>query len=257
MKLRIVKYSISWLALILLIGAATMGLAVSFQSLEPGAHDIVFLTLAWVLVVASGIWLFIYASKENLRRGMEKEEAKIMESKPERKRESKKAISETDSLDIDSVARKIVRRTSPDEAPAEWGKDLLAMLSSELEIMSGVFFHKNNKNIFESVASFASSHAHEPYTFKEGEGLTGQVVMNKQLALYTTIPDDYSEVFSGLGKVKPSYLAIVPIIVKNKCIAVFECAGFKYTSAEIEHVLQIVSRELAAKIADAETQEKE
>ncbi len=257
MKLRIVKYSVSWLALILLIASATMGLAVSFRTLEPGGIDIVFLSLAWIFVVASGTWLFVFASREILRKELEKKEAELIVSKPEKKRESKKPTSETDSLDIDSVARKIVRRTSPVDVPADWGNSLLALLSSELEIMSGVFYHRNKKNVFESVASYAFSHAHEPYTFKEGEGLTGQAVMNKQLAIYTTIPDDYAEVFSGLGKVKPSYMVIAPIVVKNKCLAVFECAGFKYTSAEIEHVLQIVSRELANKIEGPGEQEKE
>jgi hypothetical protein len=252
-----VKYSISWLALVLLIAGASMGLIASFQNLEAGRYDFIFLSLAFVMVVAAGIFLFNYASKEILRLDIAKQEKEDSEKIPERKREKKKTISESESLDIDPVARKIIRRISPGNSPAEWGHELLGMLSSELEIMSGIFYFGNPKNVFEAEASYAIGHAHEPYRFKEGEGLTGQAASNKAITVYKTIPDEYADVFSGLGKIKPSYLAIVPIIVNDKCVAVFECAGFKYTVSEIEHLLQIVAREIAVKIsAEGEADKK-
>ena len=251
MKNRMVKYSVAWIALALLIAGATMGLLLSFRHLEAGRYDFIFLSLTWIIVVAAGIFLFNFASKEILRieiADQEKEDAKKI---PERRREKKKPVAESESLDIDSVARKILRRISPESPPAEWGNELLGMLSSELEIMSGVFYYRNKKNVFESAATYAFAHAHEPYSFKEGEGLTGQAASNKAVTVYKTIPDEYSEVFSGLGKVKPTYLAMVPIVVKEKCIAVFECAGFKFTGPEVEHLFQIVAREIAAIITAA------
>ncbi len=250
MKFRIVKYSISWLAVSFLIAGATMGLIVSFKHIESSWSSAMLLSLAWLMVVASGIYLFNYASKEILRKELAKEEELLNKEHPEIKREKKKPITESESLNIDQVARKIVRRLSTEDSPSDWGNELLAMLSTELEIMSGVFYFRNKKNIFESVATFAFVHAHEPYSFIEGEGLTGQTASNKAISVYTTIPDDYSEVFSGLGNVKPTYIAMVPIVVKEKCIAVIECAGFKFQGEEIEHLFQIVAREISAKISD-------
>ncbi len=247
MKFKIVTYSLSWLALSLLIVGATIGLIVSFQQLEPGGYHIVFLSLAWIIVVASGIYLFIFASKEILRRELEKKESELPDSKAVIKKE-RQAKSETEGLNIDPVARKIVRRTSSEKEPSEWGNELLKMLAAELEIMSGVFYFRNKKNLFESLATYALSHIQQAYTFEEGEGLSGQAALNKQNSVYTTIPDEYTEVCSGLGKVKPTYLAMIPIVVKEKCIAVIECTGFKYTGAEIEQLFQIVARELSAKI---------
>ena len=245
------KYSVAWFALAFLILGATMGLIVSFQNLEAGKLDFIFLLLAWIIVVAAGIFLFNYASKEILRTKLAKQEKAETEKIPEKKREKKPYKTESESLEIDPVARKILRRISTENPPAEWGNDLLRMLSAELEIMSGVFYFRNQKNIFKAEATYAFGHAHEPYTFKEGEGLTGQAASNKAITVYKTIPEEYSDVFSGLGKVKPSYLAIVPIIVKDKCIAVFECAGFKFTVPEIEHLFQIVAREISASILKA------
>lgn len=224
-----------------------MGLIVSFMQLEPRGYNIVFHSLAWIIVIASGIYLFIYASKEILRMELAKKESESADDQPVIKKE-KQSKSETDVLNIDPVARKIVRRVPLEKDPSEWGHELLKMLSTELEIMSGVFYFRNKKNNFESVATYAFAHAHQPYTFTEGEGLTGQVALNKLNAVYTTIPDEYSKVFSGLGKVKPKYLAMIPIVVKEKCIAVIECAGFRFTGAEIEQLFQIVARELSAKI---------
>lgn len=251
MKYRMVKYSVAWIALALLIAGATMGLLISFQHLEAGRYDFVFLSLAWLIVVSAGIFLFNYASKEILRTEIADKEKEAAEKNPEKKRAKKQAISESELLDIDPVSRKILRRVTPASPPAEWGSELLRMLSSELEIMSGVFYFRNRKNVFESLATYAFAHAHEPYSFKEGEGLTGQAASNKAITVYKTIPDEYSEVFSGLGKIKPNYLAIVPIVVKEKCIAVFECAGFKFTGPEIEHLFQIVAREIATTITAA------
>jgi len=251
MKYRIVKYSVAWIALILMIVSATMGLIVSFRNLEAGRYDFVWLSLAWILVVASGVFLFNYASKEILRLEIARKEEEEAGKIPEKKREKKKAVAESEALDIDPVSRKIIRRITPEDPASEWGNDLLRILSSELEIMSGVFYFRNKKNIFAPVATFAFVHAHEPYSFKEGEGLTGQTAANKTITVYKTIPDEYSDVLSGLGKAKPSYLAIVPVIVKDKCIAVFECSGFKYTAKEIEQLFQIIAREIASKISAA------
>jgi len=201
-------------------------------------------------VVSSGIFLFNYATKEILRSEIADKEIEAEKIIPAKKREKKQATSESESLDIDPVARKILRRISPSSPPAKWGNELLGMLSSELEIMSGVFYFRNRKNVFESQATFSFAHVHEPYTFKEGEGLTGQAASNRTITVYRTIPEEYSEVFSGLGKINPTYLAIVPIVVKEKCIAVFECAGFKFAAPEVEHLFQIVAREIASKIAE-------
>lgn len=252
MKYRIAKYSVAWIVLILLILSATMGLIVSFQNLEAGRYDFIWLSLTWILVVVSGIFLFNFASREILRLEIIRKEEEEAAQKPEKIREKKKAIVESEALDIDSVARKIARRISPEKPAGEWGNDLLKLFSSELEIMSGIFYSRNKENIFESVATYACAHTHEPYSFMEGEGLTGQVAANKTLRVYKTIPDEYTEVFSGLGKMKPSYLAIVPVIVNKKCIAVFEIAGFKFKVEEVEHLLQIVAREIASKISTAD-----
>jgi hypothetical protein len=57
------------------------------------------------------------------------------------------------------------------------------------------------------------------------------------------------DVYSGLGKARPAYLAIIPLIHKNKTVAVLECSGYKYDPHDIENMFRIFSRDLMDKIS--------
>ncbi|MDA3823454.1 MAG: GAF domain-containing protein, partial [Bacteroidales bacterium] len=144
----------------------------------------------------------------------------------------------------------IVRRVNPNDNPEKWGLQLLKQLVAEIEIMSGLFYFKNEKNIFESASTYAYPLSIEPYSFAAGEGITGQVAKNKQISVYRSIPEDYKEVFSGLGKEKPSYLAIIPILIEDVTIAVIEIAGFKWSDEKLEQLFQIIARGLSEKIQE-------
>ena len=152
------------------------------------------------------------------------------------------------TMDFAAIARKIVRRTPENAALDELGKGLLKNLARELEIMSGIFYLEKNGS-FEAVSNYALVGSHQPYTFTSGEGLTGQAARNQQLMVISQIPEGYTEVYSGLGKAMPSYLAIVPLIHKGKTIALIECTGYKYSPQEIENMFRILARELMNKLS--------
>ena len=89
----------------------------------------------------------------------------------------------------------------------------------------------------------------ESYTFKSGEGLSGQVARNQQLIVMTSLPEGHLEVYSGLGKAPPAYLAIVPLIHKGRTVALIECSGYRYEQANIESMFKIFARDLMDKIS--------
>ena len=64
----------------------------------------------------------------------------------------------------------------------------------------------------------------------------------------TSLPEDYLEVYSGLGKAQPSYLAIVPFIHKGRTMAVLECSGYRYDPHDIENMFRIFARDLMDKL---------
>ena len=151
-------------------------------------------------------------------------------------------------LDFAASSRKIVRRIPGNIAEEQLGTLLLKNLARELEIMSGVYYSEK-KGEFRAVSTYAMASFTEPYTFKTGEGLTGQVARNQQLMVLTHLPEGHLEVYSGLGKAAPSYLAIVPLVHKGRTIAVLECSGYRYEPGDIENMFRIFARDLMDKLS--------
>ena len=59
---------------------------------------------------------------------------------------------------------------------------------------------------------------------QKGVGLVGTCALEKRTIYLDNLPDDYITVMSGLGKSKPKYLAIVPLLYDDELIAVLEIA---------------------------------
>lgn len=59
-------------------------------------------------------------------------------------------------------------------------------------------------------------------TIKFGEGLIGQIALEKTPRLISDLPEDYIKINSALGDTHPRHLYLTPIIFENKTIAVLE-----------------------------------
>ena len=243
-------YILTWVALGIILISALLLLAFSWNSLLQGPPSPFLVILCWIMVVAPGIFLFSLAVKKAHRLWVDEERSQLEEQvKVREERISRKeSIIDPQDLDINGIARKLIRRIPDNASLEELGEDLLRNLAKELEIMSGLFYIRK-KERFESVASYALESSGEPYSFKEGEGLTGQVARSQQIMVLNQLPEDYLEVYSGLGKSKPSYLAIIPFNLRNRTVAVLECSGYKYEAYDIERLFRIFSRDLVEKLS--------
>jgi hypothetical protein len=245
-----VQYILTWVALGVLLCSALLLVALSWNRILAPASAPSVLVMLWFFISASGIYLFMLAVKKAHRQWID-EERRSQESNDEklqRARHRKDPTKESQELDFPSAARKLIRRVNEDEPLEEAGKGLLKNLARELEIMSGLFYLRK-KGRFEVAASFAVSSSNGPVPFKEGEGLNGQVAKNQQVMVLTNLPEEYLEVYSGLGGAKPGYVALVPFIHKNKTIALLECSGYKYDPHDIENLFRILARDLMEKLS--------
>jgi hypothetical protein len=245
-----IQYILTWAALVVLLIGGILLVALSWNGIQPGMPSPVMLIMIWIAISASGIFLFMLAVKKAHRllvdeeRNLKEPESNIAEKSPRQKDASK----EKQVLDFTASARKLVRRIPEDASLEEAGKGLLKNLARELEIMAGVFYVRK-KSQFVAVSNYAKASPEEPYSFKEGEGLTGQVARNQRVMILTRLPEEHLEVYSGLGKAPPAYLAIVPLILKNKTVAVLECSGYRYDPHDIENMFRIFARELMEKLS--------
>ncbi|HYF70145.1 MAG TPA: HAMP domain-containing protein [Ohtaekwangia sp.] len=64
-----------------------------------------------------------------------------------------------------------------------------------------------------------------PQEFAIGEGLVGQCAFEKEKILITNVPQGYIKINSGLGKIKPTNLIILPVLFENNVKAVIELAS--------------------------------
>lgn len=245
-----ILYMLTWVALVVLLTGGISLLILSWNGILTNPPSPVLMIFFLIAMAGSGIFLFMLAVKKAHRlmvdeeRSRKEKESEINETSGDRKHPSK----DNQILDVSATARKLVRRI-PDNAKMEdAGKILLKNLARELEIMAGIFYI-GKKGQFEATSMYAMASPTEPYSFREGEGLTGQVARNQQTMLLTRLPEEHLEVYSGLGKSNPAYLAIVPLIHKNKTIAVLECSGYRYDPHDIEKMFRIFSRELMEKLS--------
>lgn len=242
------QYILTWLSLTLLLVSSTLLIAGAWNSRVTGSFSPKLMVLLWIIICASGIHLFMLAVKKAHRlwidekRHLERDEQEAKDKLSKRSTASK----ENKGLDYANSARKIVRRIPENIAEDQIGSLLLKNIAQQLEIMSGVYYSED-KGEFRAVATYAMNSLSEPYTFRMGEGLSGQVARNQQLMVLTRLPEGHLEVYSGLGKAAPAYLAIVPLVHKGRTIAVLECSGYRYEPADIENMFKILARELMVK----------
>lgn len=63
-------------------------------------------------------------------------------------------------------------------------------------------------------------------SFKIGEGLVGQAALENRTIVLNSVPDNYIQITSGLGKAGPTNLLILPVQFEGNVVAVIELASF-------------------------------
>jgi hypothetical protein len=109
----------------------------------------------------------------------------------------------------------------------EYFKNLLNVLAESLNIVQGIVFKKENE-IYKVLATYAYYYEDEDeIDFKEGEGINGQVALDKKLLILSDVPKGYAKVYSGLGESYPKYIGLWPIVFDGDTKYMIEFATFE------------------------------
>ncbi len=78
--------------------------------------------------------------------------------------------------------------------------------------------------------------------FELGQGLVGQVGLEKKRILVHEIPGDYINILSGLGRAKPINVVVLPVLFENALVGVVELASFStFNDNELNFLEQLMT----------------
>ncbi len=139
--------------------------------------------------------------------------------------------------------------------------EVIKELAEYVDAVVGGFFYLRHNPQGEDYLELTGFYAYSRKIYNKkhvelGEGLIGNVALEKK-AIYMNVPPDYLEVISGMGKAKPEYLVIQPMISADTVYGILELAKIKefkdYELKFIEEVSNIVASSLAASRITEET----
>lgn len=88
-----------------------------------------------------------------------------------------------------------------------------------------------------------------------GQGLVGQVFLEKKHVFLTNVPQDFMKITSGLGDAEPSSVIVLPLMVNEQVMGIIELASFEeFTTPQIEF-LSTLGESIAATLNSAKVNE--
>jgi signal transduction histidine kinase/HAMP domain-containing protein/ActR/RegA family two-component response regulator len=157
-----------------------------------------------------------------------------------------------------------LRATTKANQEQDWLKTNLARLSGRMQgtrdlaavaslVMSeltplvsaqhGAFYLISDEDepVFELVASYAYRPRDDaPVRFRLGEGLIGQVAVDKRSIVVSGAPAEHIAIVSGLGASRPGTLILLPVLFENQVLGVIELASItSFTPVHLDLLEQL------------------
>ncbi len=112
--------------------------------------------------------------------------------------------------------------------PAELAKRWLAAVVAHLEANQAALFfcHEAEARLILAASYAYGRHKVGEMHLAPGQGLVGQVFLEKESQLFAHVPPTYARIRSGLGEAGPQHLLIVPLLANQMAVGVVELASF-------------------------------
>lgn len=116
---------------------------------------------------------------------------------------------------------------------------------------------ENDDRVLKLVAMYAYDRKkYLAKTVSIGEGILGQVVLEKAPVYLSVVPDEFLMISSGLGESPPRSLLISPLIVNEEVYGVIELASFKAFDPHVREFVARVGESIASTISSVRVNEK-
>lgn len=259
---RLISKNAALLILVVLVICTFTTILLSYNKFTAAGVSIGFeIPLALLVIVISGVVLFLFYTSGVEQIKVQKEEIESKKIELDKALRSKKKDNTQDKtddrIDIDGMLAKIIPNTDIQDME-KFGESMLSNISQCIDIVQGTLhILDNGDETFKQIAGYAFYTDGETSTYKVGETLAGQVAKNQEILNLDKVPENYITVMSGLGNASPKNLLIVPVITPNKqTIGIIEVAAFKPFNNQIEELFAKLGNNLGEKIETA-SQNKE
>lgn len=219
-------------AILIVLVLAFFGLGFQFiADLNSEMQKIYFygLIACFVFVLVIG-FLWSNVTSHDLKMNLESREKELRDLQKEQDalklRNQELAESTKKALQL-SEYTKIIQTTKSYHDLAQMTVD---KLSNDMGLVQAAFYEAIVENEINKLKYQAGYAFHKPegqsLVFDFGDGLCGQVAVDKNIIVLKDIPDGYVEVISGLGQASPKSLVLIPVLHEGRTIGVIELASF-------------------------------
>jgi len=140
--------------------------------------------------------------------------------------------------EINNIIRKSQDKTQTSDK-------LLTYIVHYLDAHLGALYWQENNKLIPYATYALEKQLTKLKVISAGEGLVGQVSIDKKPLKLVTIPNNYYDISSSFGTVKPQSLIIFPVIYNKETIAIIELAWLENTPNKVITFLEMVSEVLA------------
>lgn len=93
-------------------------------------------------------------------------------------------------------------------------------------------------------------------SFRFGEGLPGTCALEKEKIYINEVPEEYSDVISGVGRAKPKYVLLVPLKIEDEIFGILELASFRGLEEHELEFLDQLAESIASTLLAVKTNER-
>ncbi|MDM8535232.1 cache domain-containing protein [Desulfobacterales bacterium HSG17] len=136
-------------------------------------------------------------------------------------------------------------------------QNIISFLADYLNAQIGTIYLEKEKNIFFLAGSYACEQSQGvPKIIEAGEGLAGQVALEKKSILFSDVPKNYLNIYSGMGRSAPKNILVFPLIYEQQVKGVAELGTFDNFSEIETDFLNQAAGNIAIAFDAAQTREK-
>ena len=139
---------------------------------------------------------------------------------------------------------------------------IISSLVKYIKANQGGIFLLNDEDKEKVTIELLASYAYDRRKFHAkkimlGEGLLGTCALERKVIYMTRLPEDYIEITSGLGLMRPRTLLIVPLILEEEILGILELASLseKFEQFEIDFVVE-TAENIASTLASTRINQK-